>query len=253
MGRSGTCGTSDAHHIHGREPAHRTVRPLFKARVFPACGGGGAGGDGARLDACHGEGPRPLASPPGQEGGHAIAAVLTGEAEPTGRLVTTYPEADGATPAWNVTPGDDFGLDYTDGTAIGYRGYHAGHAPAPLYWFGHGLGYGSWEYGAARLAPQGDAAEAPTVEAELTNTSARPSRETVQVYFAPADSAQPVRLAGYTGVDVPAGASVTVTVACDRRLFCRWDEAAHAWASLTGGELLVARGLGDIRAQVPLS
>ncbi|MGW2180685.1 glycoside hydrolase family 3 protein [Streptomyces sp. NPDC001732] len=83
-----------------------------------------------------------VAGLPGQEGGHAIAAVLTGETQPTGRLVTTYPVADGACPAWNVTPDDDFGLDYTDGTAIGHRGHYAGHAPAPLFWFGHGLGYG---------------------------------------------------------------------------------------------------------------
>ncbi|MGW2180684.1 fibronectin type III-like domain-contianing protein [Streptomyces sp. NPDC001732] len=87
---------------------------------------------------------------------------------------------------------------------------------------------------------------------ELANTSARDSHETVQVYFAPADSTQPVRLAGYTGVNVPAGKAVTVTVACDRRLFRRWDENASTWAPLMRGELLVARGLGDIRARVPL-
>ena len=193
-----------------------------------------------------------VAGLPGQEGGHAIAAVLTGEAEPTGRLVTTYPAADGASPGWNVTPDGDLGLAYTDGTAVGYRGHHAGHAPAPLFWFGHGLGYGTWEYRAARLAPQAGA-QAPVVEVEVANTSARGSRETVQVYFAPADPALPVRLAGYAGVDVPAGGTARVTVACDRRLFRHWDDAAGAWAPATDGELLVARGLGDVRARVPLS
>ncbi|MGW3510080.1 beta-glucosidase [Streptomyces sp. NPDC000994] len=188
---------------------------------------------------------------PGQEGGRAIAAVLTGEAEPTGRLVTTYPAADGASPAWNVTPDNSLGLDYTDGTAIGYRGHHAGHAPAPLFWFGHGLGYGKWEYRTARLVPHADT-DAPVLEVELANTSARGSRETVQVYFSPADGAQPARLAGYTGVDVPAGGTATVTVACDRRLFRRWDETTRTWSPLAGGELLVARGLGDIRTRVRL-
>ncbi|MDQ4503465.1 glycoside hydrolase family 3 C-terminal domain-containing protein [Sinomonas sp. ASV322] len=195
-----------------------------------------------------------IAGLPGQEGGHAIAAALTGEAEPTGRLVTSYPAADGAAPAWNVTPGEDLGLEYSDGTAIGYRGYHAGTAPAPLFWLGHGLGYGSWEYGAARLieATNTAAGAAPVLEVEVTNTSPRPSRETVQVYFAPAEAEQPVRLAGYAGVDVAPGETATVRVACDARLFRRWDEAAAAWAPLAGGELVVARGLGDVKARVSL-
>ncbi|WP_010525958.1 glycoside hydrolase family 3 protein [Nesterenkonia sp. F] len=200
-----------------------------------------------------------IAGLPGQEGGHAIAAVLSGELEPTGRLVTTYPAADGAAPAWSTTPGDDLGLDYADGTAVGHRGWSAGDADAPLFWFGHGLGYGSWKYGEAELVESGEqagasgAAEAPTVRVPVTNTSSRDSRETVQVYFQPAEAGQPVRLVGYQGVDVPAGAAETVEVACDRRLFRRWDAASGAWAPLVGGELLVARGLGDVRARLSLS
>ncbi|OFI36802.1 glycosyl hydrolase [Arthrobacter sp. SW1] len=190
-----------------------------------------------------------VAGLPGQEGGHAVADVLSGAAEPAGRLVTSYPAADGAAPAWNVTPEADLGLDYTDGTAIGYRGWYAGNAAAPLFWFGHGLGYGSWEYGEARLL---ESSGAPAVEVTVRNTSARASRETVQLYFAPAEPGQPVRLAGYAGVEVEAGATAAVTVACDPRLFRRWDEEAGGWQPLTAGELLVARGLGDIRARVSL-
>ncbi|MGY4544005.1 hypothetical protein ACVWY0_003948 [Arthrobacter sp. UYNi723] len=190
-----------------------------------------------------------IAGLPGQEAGEAVAAVLTGEAEPTGRLVTSYPISDDASPAWNVTPDRNLAVHYSEGTAIGYRGYRQGLAPAPLFWFGHGLGYGSWEYGAVRPVH----GAAPTLEVEITNTSARPSRETVQVYFNPADESQPVRLAGYSGIDVPAGETATVTVTCDPRLFRRWDENANAWSPLTGGELLVARGLGDIRARLRMN
>ncbi|MCA4135390.1 beta-glucosidase [Arthrobacter sp. M4] len=194
-----------------------------------------------------------IAGLPGQEGGQAVASVLVGESEPTGRLVTSYPQADGASPAWNVTPDSNLAVTYSEGTAVGYRGHHRGLAPDPLFWFGHGLGYGAWEYGPARLAPTADDGGAATLEVEVTNTSSRHSRETVQVYFLPRDINQPVRLAGYTGVDVAPGETATVSVMCDNRLFRRWDEAASAWQSLHEGELLVARGLGDIRVRVELN
>lgn len=189
---------------------------------------------------------------PGQEGGHAVAAALVGELEPAGRLVTSYPAADGASPAWVVEPTGGV-LTYSEGTHIGYRGYAAGLAADPAFWFGHGLGYGSWEYGAAALGVSvGDGA--PTVSVEVTNSGTRPSREVVQVYLDPSESDEPVRLVGWSAVTVDPGASATVEVACDARLWRRWDETAGAWAQLArGGELVVARGLGDVRARVALA
>jgi beta-glucosidase len=192
---------------------------------------------------------------PGQEGGHAVADALLGLREPAGRLVTSWPAADGAAPAWDVEP-TDLQLDYTDGTFVGYRGFHAGRADAPAHWLGAGEGYGSWDYeGAALVEPTADGGGgAPAVSVTVRNTSARDSRELVQVYFQPAETDQPVRLVGWAGVDVAAGASASVEVRTDARLWRRWDTAAGRWgASLTGGELLVARGLGDIRASLPLA
>jgi beta-glucosidase len=206
---------------------------------------------------------------PGQEAGHAIAAALVGAIEPAGRLVTTFPTADAATPAWSVTPVDG-AVVYDEGTFIGYRGHHAGRAPRPAFWFGHGLGYGSWRYDSAVLAGE------RTVEVTVTNTASRPSREVVQVYFEPVEADQPVRLVGWQAVEVAPGASATVTVTGDARMWRRWDATAGAWAPLgssagaaersprssgpgwkpapvgAGGRLLVARGLGDVRATVPL-
>jgi beta-glucosidase len=181
---------------------------------------------------------------PGQEGGHAVAAALLGDIEPTGRLVTTFPAADGASPAWSVTPVDGK-LPYTEGTFVGYRGHHAGRAPEPAFWFGHGLGYASWSYAGATRSGS-------TVGVTVTNTGQRASREVVQVYFAPSGADQPVRLVGWRAVRAEPGESVPVTVACDRRLWRRWDTAAGTWRPLGGGRLLIARGLGDVRATLDI-
>ena len=183
-----------------------------------------------------------VAGIPGQEGGDAIAAALLGELEPAGRLVTTIPVADRATPAWDVVPADG-AVEYTEGPYVGYRGHAAGRAPEPAFWFGHGLGYGTWSYESAR-------ADGTTVTVELTNTSARDSREVVQVYYDPQRDDQPVRLVGWTGVEVAAGASASVDVRCDERMWRTWNTGTHSWDRLSGGELLIARGLGDVRLRL---
>ncbi len=185
---------------------------------------------------------------PGQEGGHAVAAALLGDVEPAGRLVTTFPVADGAAPAWSVTPVDG-DLVYDEGPFIGYRGHVAGRAPEPLFWFGHGLGYSTWEYSEVSVEPGDDA---PVVALTVTNTGSRESRDVVQVYYRPDDAEQPVRLVGWAGVEAAPGESIRVPVTCDARMWRRWDTAANTWAQLTGGELFVARSLADIRATLPL-
>jgi len=185
---------------------------------------------------------------PGQEGGHAVAAALLGDIEPAGRLVTTFPVDDAAAPAWSVTPTDGR-LEYTEGTYIGYRGHYAGRAPEPAFWLGHGLGYSTWDYSDIAVVPDGPVAVAVTV----TNTGERASREVVQVYFQPADADQPIRLVGWAAVEVAAGQAARLTVPTDDRLWRKWSTAANGWDRLAeGGELLIARGLGDIRARLAL-
>jgi beta-glucosidase len=184
---------------------------------------------------------------PGQEGGHAVAAALLGDIEPAGRLVTSFPSDDGKTPAWSVTPVDGR-LVYDEGTFAGYRGHFAGKAPDPVFWLGHGLGYGSWTYSDARLVP----GDRPAAEVTVTNTGGRPSREVVQLYFRPDEINQPVRLVGWSAATVPAGGSARVTVTADQRLWRVWNPERHDWDRLSGGRLMIARGLGDVRAELPL-
>jgi beta-glucosidase len=183
---------------------------------------------------------------PGQEGGHAVTDVLLGKAEPSGRLVTTFPVADGDGPAWSVTP-QNGALDYAEGTRVGYRGWY-GSDVEPAFWFGAGLGWGAWDYRSAEHVGSDDG-DAVTVV--LANTADRSSREVVQVYWRPEGPA-PVRLVGYAIADeVVPGEERTVTVACDPRAFRLWDETTSDWATPSGGTFLVARGLGDIRLEVP--
>jgi beta-glucosidase len=183
---------------------------------------------------------------PGQEGGHAVAAALLGDIEPAGRLVTTFPAADEASPAWSVTPVDGR-LPYDEGTFIGYRGHYAGRAPEPAFWLGHGLGYGKWEYSDVRPVT----GDAPAITATVRNAGSRRSREVVQVYLRPVERDEPIRLVGWTAVTVDPGRSARVTVQTDARLWRKWDTGSSSWARLAdGGTFLVARGLGDIRATV---
>jgi beta-glucosidase len=147
-----------------------------------------------------------------------------------------------------VTPVDGR-LVYEEGPFIGYRGHDAGRSPTPAFWFGHGLGYSTWRYSDARLLAGSDR---PGVAVTVTNTGERASREVVQVYLRPADPRQPVRLAGWRAVDVAPGESARVEVATDPRMWRRWD--AGTWDMLpVAGQLLLARGLGDVRATLELA
>ena len=182
---------------------------------------------------------------PGQEGGHAVADVLLGKSEPTGRLVTTFPAVDGDGPAWNVTP-EAGRLDYPEGTRVGYRGWSGSDVP-PAFWFGAGLGWGVWDYRSAEHLRDEDGESLTVV---LANTADRPSREVVQIYWRPVESA-PVRLVGYAIADeVVPGEQRTVSVPCDSRAFRLWDEAASDWVTPSGGTFLIARGLGDVRLEI---
>jgi beta-glucosidase len=160
--------------------------------------------------------------------------------------VTTFPVADGDGPAWDVTPRDG-ALDYAEGgTRVGYRGWHGADAQ-PAFWFGAGLGWGTWDY---RSAEQRRSNARESLVVVLTNIADCPSREVVQVYWQPEGSA-PVRLVGYAiADDVRPGEERTVTVACDPRAFRLWDETVSDWTTPAGGTFLVARGLGDIRLRV---
>lgn len=167
----------------------------------------------------------------GQEFGTALAAVLTGVAEPGGRLPTTWPASMADVPVLEVTPTDGV-LRYDEGIHVGYRAWlRTGTAPA--FPFGHGLGYTSWSWDAAER--DGD-----DLVVRVTNTGERDGRQVVQVYAERADSSveRPARwLVGFATVDAAPGESVEARVSVPARRLAHWD---GAWVTEPGDFTLLA-------------
>ncbi|MFJ3582405.1 glycoside hydrolase family 3 C-terminal domain-containing protein [Streptomyces sp. NPDC090127] len=192
---------------------------------------------------------------PGQEAGTGLADVLLGAAEPGGRLPTTWAASLTDVPVSTTRPVDGR-LAYTEGLHIGHRAWlRSGRAPA--YWFGHGLGYTTWEYDAVH-APTDSPAGAPvTVHVRLRNTGPRAGREVVQIYLARPDSRfdRPSRwFAAHTTVHAAPGTGATATVRIPARAFRHWSRQAAAWHTEPGPyEVLVGRSAGDIRARTSVT
>ncbi|MER6204719.1 glycoside hydrolase family 3 C-terminal domain-containing protein [Streptomyces sp. NPDC001642] len=184
---------------------------------------------------------------PGQEGGAALADVLTGAHEPGGRLPTTWGSLVDA-PVTQVTP-ENGELPYTEGVFIGYRAWEK-EGRTPSYPFGHGLGYTDWSYDAVD-------ADGTSVTVRITNSGARHGREVVQVYLAPVetDPERPARwLAGFAGVEAGPGESVDVVLELPRRSFEMWDETANAWAFVKGSyEIQAGRSITDRRVATTIN
>lgn len=157
---------------------------------------------------------------PGQEFGAALADVLTGGAEPGGRLPTTWPKELADVPVRDTTPAADGTLTYDEGVHIGYCAWlRAGVQPA--YPFGHGLGYTVWEL--SDLAVDGH-----DVEVTVANIGERTGKQVVQVYLSREDSAieRPVRwLAAFASVTAEPGGVRRVRISLPQRAFQHWTDA----------------------------
>ena len=169
---------------------------------------------------------------PGQAMGEALADVLLGHTEPGGRLPVTLPAAEADCPVLHAQPRGGR-LDYTEGLLIGYRGYDAA-GTAPMFPFGHGLGYTSWDYesltgAGGQLAPGDDLVLRVTVR----NTGQRRGREVVQAYVGggPAGRGRPVRVLGaFSGAVAAPGEAAEVILLVPARMFAVFDEQAGRWA-----------------------
>lgn len=192
---------------------------------------------------------------PGQELGNALADVLLGAVDPGGRLPTTFPVRLEDTPAFVNYPGEFDEVRYGEGLFVGYRWYDSRDVE-PLFPFGHGLSYASFDYAGLEV-PATIESSGPgtpvTVRVQVTNTGSRPGTEVVQVYVRDVESsvARPEKeLKGFAKVALDAGATAEVEVTLDDLAFSFWDPAQHTWRAEPGAfEILVGRSSRDVRAR----
>lgn len=181
----------------------------------------------------------------GQEMGHAVAEIITGAAEPGGRLPTTWPKTLESTPVTDVTPTDGK-LAYAEGIHIGYRAWLR-EGSEPAFPFGHGLGYTQWLIRDARR--DGD-----DLIVTVENTGSRAGSHIIQAYAERSGSAvdRPARwLVGYTNVTLASGASTTARIPLPSRRFAHWS---HGWAVEPGSYTVRAgHSVADLTTEVEWS
>ena len=185
---------------------------------------------------------------PGQEAGNAIADVLTGAVEPGGRLPQTFPRrmADNPTHSQDreIYPGLEGRVRYEEGVFIGYRHYER-HSIAPLFPFGFGLGYTSFELSEFSIDDRKLEADGNvSVSVTVANTGARTGREVVQLYVGDPQASVPrphKELKAFAKVEVAAGKSERVTLELSARDFAYYSTAHGCWL-VEPGEFVLSVG-----------
>jgi beta-glucosidase len=175
---------------------------------------------------------------PGIQGGEAIADVLFGKVNPSGRLPITFPSSLEQIPR-PVLPGiglpDDqpFGVDYPEGSDVGYR-WFAKTSAKPLYAFGYGLSYTQFAHRDLKI----DAGPSPHVSFVVANTGARAGADVAQVYLTSSPRRQQQRLLGWSRVELMPGESRRISIPIDARFLADWDQEGRSWKIDRGGYAL---------------
>jgi len=187
---------------------------------------------------------------PGQEGGLAVADVLFGEVNPSGKLTVTFPRRLEDTPAYINYPGGKT-VTYGEGIFVGYR-YYETKKVQPLFPFGHGLSYTTFEYSGLTAPPRAAIGDPLQVSVTVRNTGQRAGQEVVQLYVADRKSSlvRPLKeLKGFAKVNLAPGASQQTTFTLDYRSFAFYDPHKAQWVVEPGEfDILVGSSSQDIRA-----
>jgi beta-glucosidase len=166
---------------------------------------------------------------PGQESGVGIASVLFGDADPGGRLPTTFPASADQGPATKAEeyPGVGGIARYDEGILVGYRWYDQ-HQQTPLFAFGHGLSYTSFDYSNLHVQKRENSV---VLTATVRNTGTRKGSDVVQVYVGEPEDAHepPSQLKGFEKVSLEAGESKPVQIEIPLERLAAWSDETHGW------------------------
>jgi beta-glucosidase len=188
---------------------------------------------------------------PGQQIGTAMAELLFGDVNPSGKLPVTFPNSLADVPA-NTTaqwPGANNQVQYSEGLDVGYRWYDAKNI-TPLFPFGYGLSYTS--FGFSNLQVGALSGGNATVQATVTNTGSRAGTEVVQLYVGdPASTGEPVhQLRNFQRVTLNPGQAQTVQFTVTAHDLAHWDDTANAWSTTAGAYQIL---IGDSSRNLPLT
>ena len=189
----------------------------------------------------------------GQAGGGAIADILYGHVNPSGKLAETYPLRLADTPSYLNFPGENGKVRYGEGLYIGYRHYDAKDIPV-LFPFGHGLSYTTFDYNNMQVsAGTFEDVDGVTVSVEITNVGQVAGQEIVQVYVHDHTARLPrpyKELKGFEKVALQPGERKTVSFHLNSRAFAYYDPAYHMWITEDGQfDILIGASSADIRCR----
>lgn len=190
---------------------------------------------------------------PGQEDGNAIAAILFGDVDPSGKLPVTFPAGQAQMPTATPDrwPGVAGQTQYSEGLLVGYRWYDAGHV-APAFPFGFGLSYATFAFHHLAVSSPATSDGRETVKLEVTNTGRRAGAEVVQLYLNdPSAAGEPLRtLAGFQKVWLAPGQTAQVSFGLGPRTLSFWDQTTQWWKAIPG---IYRVSAGDSSRNLPLT
>lgn len=198
----------------------------------------------------------------GSEAGHSLAAILMGDVNPSGRLPFTFPVKLEDCPAHSLgeytgkRSNDVIDIKYNEGIFVGYRWTDKQKKVKPLFPFGHGLSYTTFEYGKPTATSKTMSADGNlTIKISVKNTGNREGQEVVQLYISDIKSSlpRPVKeLKGFQKIKLAPGEEKTVTFTIDKEALSFFDDAQHAWIAEPGKfEAIIAASAADIKGVVP--
>jgi beta-glucosidase len=187
----------------------------------------------------------------GQQVGTAIARLLFGDANPSGKLPVSFPKSLADVPASTTAqwPGNGTNVQYSEGLKVGYRWYDAQNI-TPLFPFGFGLSYTTYAF--SNLVVGAMSGGQADVAATITNTGTRAGTEVAQLYVgAPAANGEPPRqLKNFQRVTLNPGQAQTIHFTVTSRDLAYWDTASSAWKTPAGAYQIM---VGDSSRNLPLT